>query len=68
MKTLIQNTGGYQLYAEIKAVDAVFPVQHQLEFTTVYEHSKNSQESRTKAQFFLDEPALEKFKKMINNY
>jgi hypothetical protein len=68
MKTLIQNTGGYQLYADIKTVTSVHPRQHQVKFITVYEHSKQSSEERVKAQFFLDDAALAKFKELVNSY
>ena len=57
MKKLIQNTGGYQLYAELRSIPAL-KGEYELKFTTVYDNAKDPDAEQVKAQFILTEDAV----------
>lgn len=59
MKKLLQDNAGFQLYAELKPIAALGNSQYELKFTTVWKESKNPDEEMVKAQFILNEEALD---------
>ena len=65
MKKLIQDTGGFRLYAELKPIAALGNKQYELKFTTKWLDSKNPDEEMVKAQFILSEEALDTLWKLI---
>jgi len=68
MKKLISNSGGYQLYVELKLIPAMKNKQHELRFTTKYEHAKDPDDEQLKFQLILDDEALENLKEIIGDY
>ena len=65
MKKLIQDTGGFQLYAEFRPIEALNNQQHELKFTTKWADSKNPDEEMVKAQFILNDEAADILWKLI---
>lgn len=68
MKKLISNSGGYQLYAELKPIPAMKNTQHDLRFTTVYENAKDPSDEQLKFQLILDDDAVANLKDIISGY
>lgn len=68
MKKLISNSGGYQLYAELKPIPAMKNKQHELRFTTRYEHAKDPSDEQLKFQLILDDDAVASLKDIISGY
>ena len=66
MKKLIQDTGGFQLYAELKPIAALGNKQYELKFTTKWLDSKNPDEEMVKAQFILTEDGVNKLWDVLN--
>ena len=66
MKKLLQDTGGFQLYAELKPIAALNNEQYELKFTTVWRDSKNPDEEMVKAQFILTEDGLNSLWDVVN--
>ena len=66
MKKLIQNTGGYQLYAELKPIAALGNKEFELKFTTVYDYSKDPDAEQVKAQFIMTEDGLNNLFDLVN--
>ncbi len=67
MKKLIQNTGGYQLYAEVRPIAAFNNKQFELRFTTVYDNAKDPDAEQLKAQFILSEEGLNNLFDVFNS-
>jgi hypothetical protein len=65
MKKLIQNTGGYQLYAELAPIEAM-KGENVLKFTTVYDHAKDPDDQHTPFMCIMDDAALQNLKDLIN--
>ncbi len=65
MKKLLQDTGGFQLFAELKPIAALKNEQYELKFRTKWADSKNPDEEMVKAQFILNEEALDILWKLI---
>ncbi len=65
MKRLLQDNAGYQLYAELKPIAALNNSQYELKFTTVYKDSKRPDDEQVKAQFILNEEAVDILWKLI---
>ena len=65
MKKLIQDDGGFQLYAELNPIAALKNEQYELKFTTKWADSKNPDGEMVKAQFILNEEALDILWKLI---
>ncbi len=66
MKKLIQNTGGYQLYAELRPIEALNNKEYVLKFTTVYDNAKDPDAEQVKFQAVLDESALKSLAGFFN--
>jgi len=65
MKKLIQNTGGYQLYAELRPIPAL-KGEYELRFTTVYDHAKDPDDEHIAAKFILTEDAVNNLWDVLN--
>lgn len=68
MKKLISNSGGYQLFVELKPIPAMKNKQHELRFTTKYEHAKDPDDEQLKFQLILDDEAIANLKDIISGY
>ena len=66
MKKLIQDTGGFQLYAELRHIEALGNTQHELKFITLWADSKNPEEEMVKSQFILTEQGLNNLWDVLN--
>lgn len=67
MKILLQDNGGYQLYAAIRPLPTDLS-QHELKFTTVWAGARDVVEEQTAAQFILDDQAVENLLKILGGY
>jgi len=68
MKKLISDSAGYQLYAELKPIPAMKNTQHELRFTTRYEHAKDPTDEQLKFQLILDDESVANLKDIISGY
>lgn len=68
MKTLIQDTGGFKLYLEIRAIEALANKEHEVKFTTVWEGARGEIEEHVKAQFIVDDTGIAQFRNLLNGY
>lgn len=66
MKKLIQNTGGYQLFAELKPIEALANREYVLKFSTVYDNAKDPDAEQIKFQIILDKSAVENLGSLFN--
>lgn len=66
MKKLIQDSGGFQLYAELRPIAALGNTQHELKFTTLWTDSKKPEEEMVKSQFILTEQGLNNLWDVLN--
>jgi hypothetical protein len=67
MKILLQDNGGYKLYAAIRTLPTDSS-QHELKFTTVWDGARGSVEELNAAQFILDDQAVENLVKILGGY
>jgi len=68
MKLLLQDTGGFKLYAELRPIPALKNKEHELKFTTVWEGARGDVEEHVSSQFILTDAAVENLKKVICGY
>jgi hypothetical protein len=66
MKKLIQDNGGFQLYAEFRAIEALNNQQYELKFTTVYDNAKDPNAEQVNAQFIMTEDGINNLFDIIN--
>jgi len=66
MKKLIQQTGAYELYAELKQFPAYGAIDHELKFTTVWKDAKDPTAEQVKAQFILSRQDIKQLIKLLN--
>ena len=70
MKRLLQDNAGFQLYAEMRPIASLANKEargntYELKFTTVWKDSQNPDDEMVKAQFFLNEEAVDILWKLI---
>ena len=68
MKKLISNSGGYQLYAELKPIALSKAGETELRFTTVYDNAKDPTDEQLKFQLILDPSAVENLGQLLQHY
>jgi hypothetical protein len=68
MKKLISNSGGYQLYAELKPISLSKAGETELRFTTVYDNAKDPTDEHLKFQLILDPSAVENLGQLLQQY
>jgi hypothetical protein len=67
MKILLQDNGGYKMYAAIRPLPTD-PSQHELKFTTVWDGARGTVEELNAAQFILDDQAVDNLLKILSGY
>jgi hypothetical protein len=66
MKKLISNSGGYQMYAELRPIELSKANELELRFTTVYEDAKDPTDEQVKFQLILDQATLDNLKEVLS--
>lgn len=64
MKVLLQDNGGYKLYAYAKKMDDKYALTHVV-FSSTFDGAKNPNEERKISEMFLSEEAVDKLKALL---